>query len=117
MEIRNLAGEVKKYFVGELALREGGQAATFTMEREKHLHPNHDVLLLAAARLLGACGGETLVAGLPVAYYRTQKQELERHLMGLHANVSVDGSPFTRISFGKVIVYPQGAGRCWWPRN
>lgn len=110
VEIQNLAGEVKKYFVGELALREGGQAATFTMEREKHAHPNHDVLLLAAARLLGSGEGETLVAGLPVAYYRTQKQELERHLMGLHANVSVDGLSFSRVSFGKVIVYPQGAG-------
>lgn len=110
VEIRNLAGEVKRCFVGELALREGGQAATFTMEREKHLHPNHDVLLLAAARLLGATAGATLVAGLPVAYYRAQRQELERHLMGLHANVSVDGLSFARISFGKVIVYPQAAG-------
>lgn len=110
VEIQNLTGEIKRYFVGELALREGGQAATFTMEREKHTHPNHDVLLLAAARLLGSGEGETLVAGLPVAYYRTQKQELERHLMGLHANVSVDGRPFARISFGRAVVYPQGAG-------
>ncbi len=110
VEIKNLAGEVKRYFVGELALREGGQAATFTMEREKHTHPNHDILLLAAARLLGATAGAALVAGLPVAYYRTQKDELTRHLMRLHANVSIDGSPFARVSFGKVIVYPQAAG-------
>ncbi|MBE3585376.1 MAG: ParM/StbA family protein [Thermoanaerobacter sp.] len=110
VEIRNLAGEVKRYFVGELALREGGQAATFTMEREKHLHPNHDVLIFTASRLLDAGAGATLVAGLPVAYYRQQKQELERHLMGLHAEVSVGDLPFTRVSFGRVIVYPQGAG-------
>jgi plasmid segregation protein ParM len=110
VEIQNLAGEVRRYFVGELALREGGQAATFTMEREKHLHPNHSVLLLAAARMLGATAGATLVIGLPVAYYRAQKQELERHLMGLHAEVSIDGLPFARVSFGRVVVYPQGAG-------
>jgi plasmid segregation protein ParM len=110
VEVRNLAGEVKSYFVGELALREGGRAATFTLERQKHLHPNHDVLLLAAARLLNAGVGATLVAGLPVAYYRAQKDELSRYLMGLHANVSVDGLPFIRISFGKAIVYPQAAG-------
>jgi plasmid segregation protein ParM len=110
VEIQNLAGEIKKFFVGELAIREGGQAATFTMEREKHTHPNHDVLLLAAARLLDAGAGVTLVAGLPVAYYRVQRQELEKHLMSLHASVSVDGLPFTRVSFGKVIVYPQAAG-------
>jgi plasmid segregation protein ParM len=30
--------------------------------------------------------------------------------MGLHADVSVDGLPFNRVSFGRVIVYPQGAG-------
>ncbi|MBC7324472.1 MAG: ParM/StbA family protein [Moorella sp. (in: Bacteria)] len=110
VEIQNLAGETRKYFVGELALREGGQAATFTMEREKHLHPNHSVLLLAAARLLDAGAGATLVAGLPVAYYRSQREELARHLMGLHAGVSVDGLPFVRVSFGKVVVYPQAAG-------
>lgn len=110
VEIQNLAGEIKKFFVGELAICEGGQAATFTMEREKHTHPNHDILLLAATRLLGVTAGVALVAGLPVAYYRQQKQELERHLMGLHANVSVDGSPFTRVSFGRVVVYPQAAG-------
>lgn len=110
VEIQNLEGEVKRYFIGELALREGGQAATFTMEREKHLHPNHDVLILAAAQLLGATAGATLVAGLPVAYYRSQREELARHMMGLHAEVSVDGSPPARISFGKVVVYPQAAG-------
>ncbi|MEW5899819.1 MAG: ParM/StbA family protein, partial [Bacillota bacterium] len=110
VEIRTLSGRTKKYFIGELAIREGGQVATFTLERQKHMHPNHDVLILAAARLLGAKAGATLVTGLPVAYYRTQKDELARHLMGLHADVSMDGSPFTRISYGKVVVYPQGAG-------
>ncbi|MGQ9825658.1 MAG: ParM/StbA family protein [Desulfotomaculales bacterium] len=110
VEVRNLAGEIRKYFVGDLALREGGQAATFTLERQKHLHPNHDVLLLAAARILDAGAGATLVVGLPVAYYRAQKDELSRHLMGLHADISVDGLPFNRVSFGRVVVYPQAAG-------
>ncbi|NHM26987.1 ParM/StbA family protein [Desulfofundulus sp. TPOSR] len=114
VEIRRLNGDTKngvtkKYFVGELALREG-QGATFTLDREKHRHPNHDILVLAAARLLEAREGATLVVGLPVAYYRLQKEELRKQLEALHAKVSVDDGPLARVSFGKVVVYPQGAG-------
>jgi plasmid segregation protein ParM len=107
--IRRVDGSVSRYFVGELALREG-KGATFTLDREKHLHPNHDVLLLAAARLLGAGANASVVVGLPVAYYRNQKDELRRHVEGLHAEVSVNGGHFVRVSFGKVVVYPQAAG-------
>lgn len=95
--------------VGDLALREG-YAASFTLDKEKHRHPNHDVLVLAAARRLGAGLDTTLVAGLPVAYYRAQREELKKHLEGIEAEVSVDGGEEEKISFGKVIIYPQGAG-------
>jgi len=107
--VRRVGRTPARHFVGELALREG-RGATFTLDREKHLHPNHDLLVLTAARLLEAGPGATLVVGLPVAYYRTQKDILSRHLEAVHADVSVDGLPFGRVSFGKVIVYPQGAG-------
>lgn len=107
--VRRVDRTLTRHFVGELALREG-QGATFTLDREKHRHPNHDLLILTAARLLGARAGSTLVVGLPVAYYRAQKDTLCRHLEALHAEVSVDGLPFERVSFGKVVVYPQGAG-------
>lgn len=107
--VKKVDGTIARHFVGEMALREG-RGATFTLDREKHLHPNHDLLILTAARLLGAESGATLVVGLPVAYYRTQKDVLRRHLESLHADVSVNGSPFARVSFGKVVVYPQGAG-------
>lgn len=107
--IKQVDGTTTRHFVGELALREG-QGATFTLDREKHLHPNHDLLILTAARLLGTGPGATLVVGLPVAYYRAQRDVLRRHLEALHTDVSVDGLPFKRVSFGKVIIYPQGAG-------
>ncbi|MCL6479613.1 MAG: ParM/StbA family protein [Peptococcaceae bacterium] len=109
VQIRRLDGSVSRHFVGDLALREG-HVASFTLEREKHRHPNHDILLLTAARLLGAGSGATLVAGLPIAYYKTQKEDLKKHLESLHAEVSVNGGAFERVSFGKVIIYPQGAG-------
>jgi len=49
--IRRLDGTITRHFVGELALREG-QGATFTLDREKHKHPDHDVLILTAEYLL-----------------------------------------------------------------
>ncbi len=103
------SGESLRYFVGDLALREG-QAATFTLDCEKHMHPNHDVLILAAARLLNAAPLATLAVGLPVAYYKHQKDDLRRHLENLSAEVCVQGGPWSRVSFGRVTVYPQGAG-------
>ncbi|ACX51955.1 hypothetical protein Adeg_0813 [Ammonifex degensii KC4] len=109
VELRRLSGAVERYFVGELALKEG-RAQAVTLDRDKHLHPYHSVLLLAAARLLGAGSSAELCVGLPVAYYRPRREELKRHLMGLSAEVSVDGSPAARVSFSRVLVYPQGAG-------
>lgn len=107
--IRRLDGSETRHFVGELALREG-QSVSFTLDREKHRHQNHDILIFTAARYLNTPPGATLIAGLPVAYYSNQKEELQKHLEALHAEISVNGGKFERISFGRVIIYPQGAG-------
>jgi plasmid segregation protein ParM len=107
--IHKLSGETGRYFVGDLAVREG-LGATFTLDRDKHHHPNHDVLVLTAARALGVTAGARLVLGTPVAYYAAQKGELQRHLEALHAEVSLNDGPPGRVSFGRVTVYPQGAG-------
>lgn len=109
VEIRQVNGSEAKHFVGDLALREG-KGATFTLDRYKHRHPNHSVLILTATRILKAAPGAVLVVGLPVAYYRSQREELTQNLMSLHAEVKADGGSFSRVSFGKVVVYPQGAG-------
>ncbi len=109
VEICYVNGDTSKYFVGDMALKEG-HVASFSLDREKHHHPNHDILVFTAARGLNSTPGDTLVAGLPVAYYRTQKKELQEHLQGLHAEVSINGQKLSRISFGNVIIYPQGAG-------
>lgn len=109
VSIKKPDGPLQKYFVGELAIKEG-QGATFTTDREKHRHPNHDILILTVAKLLGAEPGATLVAGLPIAYYKSQKEELKQHLEQLEAEVATGSGEPKRINFGKVIVYPQGAG-------
>lgn len=113
-QVRFLKGGAAKYFVGELALREG-RIVSFTLDREKHLHPSHDVLLLTAVSLLlnnshNRPEPVNLAVGLPIRYYRKQKDVLSQHLKKLAASVSVNGSEPVWLSFNKVLVYPQGAG-------
>lgn len=115
-------GPEEDWFVGDLALIEG-QDVQYTLDRVKHNHPSHDVLLLTAAALtqiwsrVPAPAGTispVLVIGLPVEAYRDQEHRdgLRKHLENLEAMVSVDGSELVQIKFnpGAVRVYPQGAG-------
>jgi len=114
----------ENWFVGELALKEG-QELQYTMERMKHNHPSHDVMLLTAAALARPWqryselietdnSGPTLVVGLPVDCYQDQehRKKLKEHLKNLKAFVTVNDSDPVWVSFssGNVIVYPQGAG-------
>jgi len=113
VRVRKANGEVEEKLVGEAALR--SLAATATLSREKPA-ALHDLMLLAAAYLAGA--GDKgpfpkqvdLAVGLPLAYFRAQKDALKKRLEGLAAWVSVDGGEERYISFGKVLVFPQGAG-------
>jgi plasmid segregation protein ParM len=50
-EIKLMGSDTEKYFVGDLAIREGRNPG-FNLERDKYLHKNHTVLLLTTARLL-----------------------------------------------------------------
>jgi plasmid segregation protein ParM len=101
-------GKAERYLVGEAALR--SRTAAVTLAREKPAQV-HDTLLLTAAYLAGAGRGTALAVGLPLAYYRTQRQALGARLAALAAQVSVDGGPPREIDFsGGVRVVPQGAG-------
>jgi plasmid segregation protein ParM len=102
--------------IGEAALQ--AEAAVASLNREKPAGI-HDLLLVAAAYLLGAGrsgsfypgqGVPTLAVGLPLAYYRDQRPGLQRRLSELSAWVGVNGGVEKQISFGVVKVYPQGAG-------
>lgn len=113
VRVRKADGEVEEKLVGEAALR--SLAATATLSREKPA-ALHDLMLLAAVYLAGA--GDKgpfpkqvdLAVGLPLAYFRAQKDALKKRLEGLAAWVSVDGGEERYISFGRVLVFPQGAG-------
>lgn len=107
--IKKEGSQDEKFFVGQLAIKEG-RSVQFTLDDVKHKHPVHDVVLLTAIALMEPEASGELVVGLPVDYYREQGKSLTQHLTNLTATVSVDGDPEKQIKFNNVLVYPQGAG-------
>ncbi|RDV80893.1 ParM/StbA family protein [Ammonifex thiophilus] len=99
----------RRFFVGELALKEG-RAAQVILSRERFRQEAAACLVLAAAYLAGAEGRVDLAVGLPLAYYRSRREEAALFLRTLNAHVSVDGEPEKYLSFDRVVVYPQAVG-------
>lgn len=97
----------QEYWVGEAALQSSNAISTLSREKPAEIH---DMLIATAAYLLGATEGDTLAVGLPISYYRTQRQELHKRLLMLNDFISVDGNDTKRISFGSVKVFPQALG-------
>lgn len=104
----------KNYYVGDAAARSLGKLSTMNREKPAEIH---DLLVLTAAYLLGA--GATyptqqepisLAVGLPLAFYRAQKEALKERLLSLCVEMQVDGQGKRHISFNEVCVYPQGLG-------
>ena len=108
--IRFPGGERREWLVGERAL----QSTLATMSLSYRKPPDfHDVLLLAAARLLVDCDGPgevSLAVGVPLAIYLKEREILRRRLLGLSAVVGVDGGEDLPVAFTRVEIYPQGAG-------
>lgn len=97
----------REELVGESALR--SLTATTTLSREKS-EDMHDLFILTALYLCGASGFTNLAVGLPLAYYRFQKDELKQRLQKINAHVSVDGGQERYITISSVHVFPQGVG-------
>ena len=113
VRVRHLGSDPEEKFVGEAAARSMAAVATFSRQKPQEMH---DMLVLTAAYLtgMGVTGGEfgqvDLAVGLPLAYYQSQKDALANRMRETFAWVSVDGGEERYISFGKVLVLPQGAG-------
>lgn len=103
--VNKTGNDTKMFFYGQRALEETGIG--FSSEREKHLHPNHDPLMLMAARKLEYEIGDTLVVGVPISH-SDLRPILKAHLKHLHGDVSVDGGNPRKISFYDVLVLRQG---------
>ncbi len=97
----------QEYWVGEAAMQSSSAISTLSREKPAEIH---DMLVATAAYLLGTEEGDNLVVGLPISYYRTQRQELEKRLLTMNEFINVDGGPTKRISFSKVKVHPQALG-------
>lgn len=97
----------REYWVGEAAMQSSSAVTTLSREKPAEIH---DLLVATAAYLLHADEGDILAVGLPISYYRTQRQELQRRLAALNEFITVDGGEIKRVSFADVKVYPQGLG-------
>lgn len=113
VRVRYLDGRTEEKLVGEAALRSAAAVTTLSREKPAEIH---DLLLVTACALVGAGGTgpfptqADVAVGLPLAYYKAQKDALRERLLGLAAWVSVDGGEERYVSFGRVLVLPQGAG-------
>jgi hypothetical protein len=83
----------KEYFVGNLAEREAAGSLITQNDRVKHTDVSHSILILTATRLLAedwltdTFKPQKLVVGLPISYYKAQKDELRKSLLSLGAHV------------------------------
>lgn len=113
VRVRRISGEAADCLVGEAAQSSFLASGFLGTEKPAELH---DLLLLTAAYLVGAGGAGPfpvqcdLAVGLPLAFYKAQKDALKARLEALSAWVSVDGGEERYVSFRKVLVVPQGAG-------
>jgi len=108
-KVRISGSNPKRYLVGELATT--SELMTSVIGPDKPLEV-HDLFLLTAVYLMSVSNNPVvdLAIGLPLSYYRNQAEPLLQHLLSLNATVSVDDGPEREISFGRVVIVPQGVG-------
>jgi plasmid segregation protein ParM len=105
------AGELensKSYLIGDAAMVGGSGIRTW--EEKAVENANLEILIATAASLLGNDDEIDLVVGLPLTYYRTQKDELTSLLKKLDVSIIVEGYNRKRVRVNTVYVFPQGAG-------
>lgn len=113
VRVRRLDGSAEERLVGEAAARSVAAVTTLAKNKPADMH---DTLVLAAAYLVGVGTAGPLPAqtdlavGLPLAFYRAQRDALRARLEALSVWVSADGGEERYISFRRVLVLPQGAG-------
>jgi len=98
-----------KMFVGDIAAKEG-RAIEASLNRTKFTKQASIAMALAAAYILGCEKQSPLVLGLPLAYYKNQREDVRNAFQKVAAHVSVNGGPERHISFSKIEVFPQGVG-------
>lgn len=99
-------------FVGDLAIRES-RGARMSVGRNRFGEAERKMSIvhtMTAAYLAGAEGQITLAFGLPLAWYKQQKDNVKKALQDTAMYVRVDKGPEKFIHFNLVQVFPQGVG-------
>lgn len=110
-------GETYNYFIGELAKRES-ENATYIMGTDRLAdHRAKALVLTAAAVVMGDYTDpiEEIAVGLPLQYYSKHREEMQKVLEQVKADISFISGGFgpKTLQFNKVSVYPQAAGALW----
>ena len=96
------------YYIGDAGLTNNGTRAwdeNFAQNR------NLKTLVATALALVGDRTPVSLAVGLPMAYYRNQKEEVKDELAALDMDVLIEKHQIRRTVMVKdIVVYPQGAG-------
>lgn len=101
--------ENKSVFIGELA-QKYGRAMQMGLSRDKFISESSIILALAGAYLAGAKGDIDLALGLPLAYYKQQRDQVKNRFKKIKGNIKVDEGGQHYISFENIHVLPQGVG-------
>ncbi|MGB9887084.1 MAG: hypothetical protein ACPLRW_08810 [Moorellales bacterium] len=111
VEYREMGSAVKRQVLaGELALK-SGRAVRYTLARERFDADGTALVLTAVgACLTGAEGRTELAFGLPVAYYRNQKEAVVKTFDGVGLYIRVGEEPERFLAFTRVYVFPQAVG-------
>lgn len=109
VEYKQPGKEKKKIFVGESAQKEG-RGVNLSLARNKFIQEPTTVMAMTAAHLLGAKGETDLLLGLPIAYYRIQREQVASLFASTALTISVNNDIERYISFKNVTVYPQAVG-------
>lgn len=95
-------------FIGDAGLAVNGTRA---WEEKFSENRNMKTLVATALALLGDATPISLSIGLPLAFYRNQKDEVRQELARLEMDIHIEGyTDRTRVKVSEVSVYPQGAG-------
>ncbi|OEH84624.1 hypothetical protein BHU72_09005 [Desulfuribacillus stibiiarsenatis] len=98
----------KSYLVGDAAMVGGNGLRTW--EEKAVANTNMEILIATAAAVLGNDEDIELAVGLPLTYYRTQKEEVTALLKKMDMSVLIEGQARKRVKIASVYVFPQGAG-------
>ncbi len=112
----NDQGIDNEYFIGELARRES-RTASYVFDDNKISHPSTKALLATATAMLAEEDEDILlVTGLPLEYFREQKEQFERFLNDFNVEITLHGSHKSikrQITFAHSLVWPQAAGAAY----